>query len=127
MRAKIIVRLRDGRKIVLGGLLLLALAGCQQDRSSWSDAQLGLTAQQARGRRSFNARCANCHEAYVDRPRNGPSMKDLYKNKYLPSGAPSNDERVRDAILLGRPNMPGYRSVMDEREMEDLMAYLYTL
>ncbi|HEV2021158.1 MAG TPA: cytochrome c [Terriglobales bacterium] len=112
---------------MLGCLLLLALAGCQQDRSSWSDAQLGLTAQQARGRRSFNARCANCHEAYVDRPRNGPSMKDLYKNKYLPSGAPSNDERVRDAILLGRPNMPGYRSVMDEREMEDLMAYLHTL
>jgi mono/diheme cytochrome c family protein len=113
----------------LGSLLLLALfaLACEKDRSSWSDAQLGLTAQQARGRRSYNARCANCHEAYLDRPRNGPSMKDLYKKKYLPSGAPSNDERVRDAILLGRPYMPGYRSVMNERELEDLMAYLHTL
>ena len=108
-------------------MLLLALAACEKDRSSWSDAQLGLTPEQARGRRSFNARCANCHEAYLDKPRNGPSLKDVYKNKYLSSGAPANDERVRDAILLGRPNMPGYRGVMDEREMEDMMAYLHTL
>ena len=108
-------------------LLLFALAACEKDRSSWSDAQLGLTPQQASGRRSYNARCANCHEAYLDRPRNGPSMKDLFKKKYLPSGAPANDERVSDAILLGRPNMPGYRSTMDERELEDMMAYLHTL
>jgi len=119
--------LRTGRKIALGSLLLLALAACQQDRSSWTDAQLGLTPQQARGRRSYQARCANCHEAYLDRPRNGPSMKDLYKKKYLPSGAPANDDRVRDALLLGRPNMPGYRGVMDERELEDMIAYLHTL
>ena len=117
------------RTIALGTLLLLLLfaLACEKDRSSWSDAQLGLTPQQASGRRSFNARCANCHEAYLDKPRNGPSMKDLYKKKYLPSGAPSNDERVGDAILLGRPNMPGYRGVMDERELHDLMAYLHTL
>jgi len=121
--------LRPGRKIALRSLLLLALAAlaCEKDRSSLSDAQLGLTAQQARGRHSYQARCANCHEAYLDKPRNGPSMKDLYKKKYLPSGAPSNDDRVRDAILLGRPNMPGYRSAMDEHEFQDLMAYLHTL
>ncbi len=113
----------------MGSLLLLALSplACEKDRSSWSDGQLGLTAQQARGRRSYNARCANCHEAYLDKPRNGPSMKDLYKKKYMPSGAPSNDERVRDALLLGRPNMPGYRGVMSERELEDMIAYLHTL
>lgn len=117
------------RKTLIALWLLVALTGlaCEKDRSSWSDAQLGLTPQQARGRRSYDARCANCHEAYVDRPRNGPSMKDLYKKKYLPSGAPANDERVRDAILLGRPYMPGYRSVMDDREFQDLMAYLHTL
>lgn len=114
-------------KIGLASLLLLLLAGCQQDRSSWSDAQLGLTPPQASGRRSYQARCANCHEAYLDRPRNGPTMKDLYKNKYLPSGAPANNERVRDAILLGRPNMPGSQASMDERELQDLMAYLHTL
>ena len=108
-------------------LLLAALVACQQDRSSWSDAQLGLTPQQARGRRSYQARCANCHEAYLDKPRNGPSMKDLYRKKYMPSGAPANDERVRDALLLGRPNMPGYRGVMDERGLQDLIAYLRTL
>lgn len=108
-------------------MLLLALAACQQDKSSWSDAQLSLTPQQARGRRTYEARCANCHEAYLDRPRNGPSMKDLYKRKYLPSGAPANDERVRDALLIGRPNMPGYRGVMNDSEFEDLLAYLRTL
>ena len=121
--------MRKGRKTLLGSLLLVALAAiaCQQDRSSWSDAQLGLTAQQARGRRTYNARCANCHEAYLDKPRNGPSMKDLYRRPYLPSGAPSNDERMRDALLLGRPNMPGYRGILEERALQELIAYLHTL
>jgi mono/diheme cytochrome c family protein len=119
--------LRSGRNIALGVLLLLALGACQQDKSSWSDAQVGLTPQQARGRRSYQACCANCHEAYLDRPRNGPSMMGLYKKKDLPSGAPSNYYRVRDAILLVRPYMPGYRAVMDDRELQDLMAYLHTL
>ena len=119
----------SGTKLALGASLqlLLALAACQQDKFSWSDAQLALTPQQASGRRSYQARCANCHEAYLDKPRNGPTLKDLYRKKYLPSGAPANDERVRDAILLGRPNMPGYQAVMDERELQDLMAYLHTL
>jgi mono/diheme cytochrome c family protein len=119
--------LPNRRKTLLALLLLGALVGCQKDKSSWTDAQLGLTPQQARGRRSYEARCANCHEAYLDRPRNGPSMMGLYQKKYLPSGAPTNDERVRDALLLGRPNMPGYRGVMSPQELEDLMAYLHTL
>jgi len=110
-----------------GLFLALVILGCEKDRSSWSDAQLGLTAEQARGRRSFNSRCANCHEAYLDQARNGPSLQGVYKNKYLPSGVPANDERVRDAILLGRPNMPGYQASMDERELQDLLAYLHTL
>lgn len=121
--------MRTGRKIALGSVLLLLLAAlaCEKDRSGWTDAQLGLTPQQARGRRSYQARCAHCHEAYLDRPLNGPTMKDLYKKKYMPSGAPANDERVRDALILGRPNMPGYRNVMDERELADMIAYLHTL
>lgn len=59
--------------------------------------------------------------------RQGPSLKGLYKKKSLPSGAPANDERVRDTILMGRPNMPGYQYVFTDEQVTDLIAYLHTL
>lgn len=51
----------------------------------------------------------------------------MFRKKYLPSGLPANDDRARDAILMGRSNMPGFRSALDEQEVSDLMAYLHTL
>ncbi|MCI0352927.1 MAG: cytochrome c [Acidobacteriales bacterium] len=62
-----------------------------------------------------------------DNLRQGPSLKDLYKKKSLPSGAPANDDRVRDAIVMGRPNMPGYQGVLSDQQISDLIAYLRTL
>ena len=35
-----------------------------------------------------------------------PDLQGLYKQQYLPSGAPANDDRVTSAILHGRGMMP---------------------
>jgi mono/diheme cytochrome c family protein len=75
----------------------------------------------------FSGTCQTCHETLSDTPRQGPSLKDVYKRKSLPSGAPANDERIRDAILMGRPNMPGYQYVLTDEQISDLIAYLHTL
>jgi len=108
-------------------MLSMCLAlGCQLERRK-SDAELGLNPQQARGRRIYDFRCDRCHEAYSSRSKNGPALQGLFRNRYLPSGAPANDERVREAIVAGRSDMPDFGRVLSDQQIDDLMAYLHTL
>jgi mono/diheme cytochrome c family protein len=111
-------------------LTLLATAvslGCEQDLSQKSDAELGLTPQQASGRRIYEAQCQQCHSAYTSSGRNGPSLKGMYRKRYLPSGIPANDERVSEIILRGKSKMPGFAGTIDENQLQGLLNYLKTL
>ncbi len=55
-------------------------------------------------------------------------MKDVFKKQYLPmSGMPANDDRVADIVRMGRDKMPGFSQVMDQQQINDLLAYLHTL
>jgi mono/diheme cytochrome c family protein len=117
------------RTIVL--ILLLGLAalhaGCSAERRK-SDAELGLTPQQAAGRRVYDAHCDSCHEPYSSSGKKGPSLKGLFRHEYMRlSGLPANDDRVGDIINAGRNGMPGYRQAITPQELADLMAYLHTL
>lgn len=107
-------------------LLCAALAGCTEQKPK-SDAELGLTPQQAAGRRVYDANCLACHAAYSGSGKNGPSLKGIFRKPYLPSGTPANDERMKDVIQLGRPMMPAFRKQLSEKQMNDLLAYLHTL
>jgi mono/diheme cytochrome c family protein len=115
-------------KLVLCAVIaLLILAGCEAERRR-SDAELGLNAQQAAGRRLYDNYCDRCHAPYSSRGRQGPSMKGVFKRQYLPmSGMPANDDRVTDIIRFGRNKMPGYAQVMNQQQINDLLAYLHTL
>jgi mono/diheme cytochrome c family protein len=86
-----------------------------------------LTPQEARGRAVFQAQCARCHYANSTKPLNGPGLQALYKKPYMPSGAPANDERIRAVILHGRNMMPAFGNVLDEQQLDNLMAYLHSL
>jgi mono/diheme cytochrome c family protein len=104
----------------------VALAACDvQVRKS--DAELGLSPQQATGRHIYDQRCAMCHEAYSSKPLRGPSLQGLYKKPYMPSGTPANDDRVREVIELGRSKMNGFGRVLSPQQLDDLIAYLHTL
>jgi len=92
-----------------------------------TDAELGLNAEQAFGRRVYDARCAECHYAYSKRSLRGPSLAWLFKRQYMTNGMPANDERVEDIILLGRSKMPGFQQKLTPQQMQALMAYLHTL
>ena len=109
-------------------LLVCSITGCDSGPAApKSDEELRLTPQQASGRRVFDAYCIACHEAYVDRAKHGPPLLGLYKKPAMPSGAPANDERVRENINLGRAKMPGFSNTLSEEQMQDLIAYLHTL
>ena len=120
---------RAASRSILAALILIALtalAGCESEPRK-SDAELGLNAQQARGRRVYDARCAECHYAYSTRDLRGPSMHGLFKKKYMSSGIPANDERVIDIIEMGRAKMPGFQNKLSVDQIADLVAYLHTL
>jgi mono/diheme cytochrome c family protein len=108
-------------------VMTVALAGCDIERRK-SDAELGLNAQQAAGRKIYDAECDRCHEPYSTRGKKGPGLKGVFRGQYLPqSGLPANDERVNDIIRLGRKDMPAFSQKLSDKEVQDLLAYLHTL
>lgn len=121
------VRHRSAAWFLAAGLALAAMLACDVERRK-SDAELGLNAQQAAGRKIYDAECDRCHEPYSTRGKKGPGLKGVFRHKYLSlSGLPANDERVTDLIRMGRNEMPGYSQKLDAQEIEDLLAYLHTL
>jgi mono/diheme cytochrome c family protein len=112
------------RLLVFIGLAAFAIASCSR---SGSDAARPLTAEESRGQRLYQGSCATCHRPNSTDPLNGPGLQGLFRKPYLPSGAPANDERVREVIKQGRRTMPGYGQIFDDRQINDVIAYLKTL
>jgi mono/diheme cytochrome c family protein len=114
-------------RVSVVSLALLVIAGCDVERRK-SDAELGLTPQQADGRRLYDNYCDRCHEPYSSRGKKGPSMKGVFKRPYLSlSGLPANDDRMIDIVKFGRAKMEGFNQVMTDQQIKDLLAYLHTL
>ncbi len=107
--------------------LLFTLTGCESELRK-SDGELGLTPQQAAGRRVYDNYCDRCHEAYSSREKKGPSLQGTFKRQYLPkSGLPANVGLVGDIIRQGRGTMPAYGPSLTQQQFDDLMAYMHTL
>ena len=113
--------------IAAAALIAVAFLSACDAEPRKSDAELGLNAEQAMGRRVYDARCAECHYAYSSRNLRGPSLHGLFKKPFMTNGIPSNDERVADIILLGRAKMPAFQNKLTQQQFSELMAYLHTL
>jgi len=107
-------------------LCCFLLTGCRSDQPK-SDAELGLTVQQAAGRQIFGKTCGTCHQAYSSSGSKGPSLKGLFKKQFLPSGLPANDQFVERTIMGGRGMMPPLGDVLSQDDLRALMDYLHTL
>ena len=108
-------------------LVLLLLMGCEVERRK-SDAELGLNAQQAAGRRVYDEYCDRCHNPYSSRGRQGPGLKGVFKKPYLPiSGIPANDARVGEIIRMGRNKMEGFGNILTQQQIDDMLVYMHTL
>ena len=107
-------------------LIAILLSACDVEPRK-TDAELGLNAQQAAGRRVYDTRCADCHFAYSKSNLKGPSLNGLFKKPFMKNGMPANDDRVSDIILLGRAKMPAFQNKLTQQQLNDLMAYLHTL
>ena len=105
-------------------ILVLGFAGCSAKASK---PPRPLTAQEIRGREIFAANCAICHNAYKQEPLQGPPLVGMFSKQALPSGLPATDEHVRNTIVSGRRNMPPFNGVLDDKRIDDLLAFLHTL
>ena len=112
--------------MIPAALLLFVVAGCRAPLPP-SKPLSQLTPQEMRGHVLFVHDCERCHNANNQRSLHGPGLQGLFKLKYLPSGAPANDDRVSYAITHGRGMMPAFGNTMDEEQLSDLLAYLHTL
>jgi mono/diheme cytochrome c family protein len=112
--------------VLIGVVSGLMLAGCGPSLGP-SKPVSELTPQEARGRAVYQQYCAGCHYANRTGDLHGPSLFGMYRKKYLPSGAPANDERVTPVILRGRKMMPAYGNDLSDQQLADLVAYLHTL
>ncbi|TCK70733.1 mono/diheme cytochrome c family protein [Acidipila rosea] len=108
------------------GAALLLFTGCGPSLPP-SKPLSQLTPAEAQGHQIFVSKCVRCHSATGVNGLHGPGLFGLYRQKYLPSGAPANDERVTATILHGRTMMPAFGNELDEQQLQDLLAYLHTL
>ena len=80
---KVALNFRRGIQLILTAIIvsfLLSSIACDAEPRK-TDAELGLTPQQAMGRRVYDARCAECHYAYSSRNLRGPSMHGLFQEE----------------------------------------------
>lgn len=68
-----------------------------------------------------------CHNAYKKEPLQGPPLVGVFRKQELPSGIPATDQHVRDTILLGRRNMPSFNGILNDQEVDELIAFMHTL
>ena len=104
----------------------LALSGCHSSMPPPTPLSQ-LNPQQMRGRQLFVQYCASCHHADNTRDLHGPGLEGVFRRKYLPSGLPATDQHVITEIQYGRNMMPPFGNVLDNQQIQDLVAYLHTL
>jgi hypothetical protein len=83
-----------------------------------------------RGKEIWYMKCWICHNDYTREANNpsegpvAPTLKDLYKRPVLMSGQPVNDQTVRAQIREGSRQMPAYKYVLTDKDLDDLVEYL---
>ena len=114
--------------ICLTILPMSALA--QSERPYWPPSGTGASStlgeKEIRGEGLFLQRCGLCHmpkqlrwKSPVMVPSLGPSLSGLFKD-----AAPDKEAAVRQQILKGSTNMPGFQYALEPKELDDVIAYL---
>ncbi len=112
-----------GDHLLLTLVAVAVFCGCSDNNK-----KLGrpLNAQEKRGEKLFASNCKKCHAADSGLATQGPNLEGVFDKKFLPSGAPANDERVKNVLQYGRRSMPAFGQVLDDSQIDSIIAYLKT-
>src|SRR5947207_1158020 len=74
-----------------------------------------------RGREIYYYKCWFCHNEFT---ADIPKLEGLFKKPNLISGDPVSDNAVKDKLRNGGPGMPSYKTVLNDADLNDVVAYL---
>jgi mono/diheme cytochrome c family protein len=74
-----------------------------------------------RGQEIFYYKCWFCHNEFT---KDIPKLPGLFQRATLVTGAPVNEESVKNQIRNGSANMAAYKYTLSEADLNDLVAYL---
>lgn len=120
----------------LVGAVLLAIAGTPWVFPARSHAgtimdsgqeRQAVRADIAHGKKVYDARCEICHYSASAQKKMGPGLKGMMARGKYANGKKVDDESLRAWIEKGGKDMPGYKGVLKEDEVRDLIAYMKTL
>lgn len=79
-----------------------------------------------RGEEIYYFKCWICHNQYTIQAGTGAvPLKGLFERERLvTTGQPVNDQTVAEKIRNGSEQMPAYRYVLSDQDMQDLLSYL---
>jgi mono/diheme cytochrome c family protein len=110
------------RRVSTGMLIVMYLSLCGAALQSSASSPKPSAQSAADGQRIFVQSCAACHDAHGTSPKNGPGLKNYYRD-HQPH---PSDIAVRTVIQQGKGKMPGFSS-LSKSQTDDLVAYLKTL
>ena len=79
------------------------------------------------GKEAFESKCSACHNADSETAKMGPGLKGLFKHEKLHNGKKVTEANVREFINSGGGGMPSFADTLEDKEKNDLIAYLKTL
>ena len=115
---------------IAAGLLLSWLvivprdAGAQSKPASPHESKL--SDQEERGKGLYLQKCALCHSPKIQKPRTVPALSPIPEGLLKGAGA-LKEPAVRQLIMKGTPNMPGFQYALEPKELDDLIVYMKTL
>jgi mono/diheme cytochrome c family protein len=74
-----------------------------------------------RGREIFYYKCWFCHNEFA---KGAPPLKGVFQRQQLSSGRPATEDGVKDEIRNGGPGMAAYKYVLNDADLNDLVAYI---
>jgi len=111
-----------------GAVVLMAQEQPAKKASSGAGKSTGSAAAVARGKDTFQKKCAICHYADSDAKKIGPGLKGLSKRGTFSVNANKvTDENLRNWIENGDSLMPGMKDTLDAAQIKDVIAYVKTL
>ena len=76
-----------------------------------------------RGQEIYYYKCWMCHNELAQ--GGAPKLGGLFKRTTLVTGDPLNEETVRNQIRNGSANMPAYKYVLSDADVNDLVSWLH--
>jgi cytochrome c len=135
MLTRVVRGFRVNRNFMMVAIATLAVAGAvmaAQDSQEQAPAPAKKSAAAggaaARGKETFDKKCAVCHYADSDAKKIGPGLKGIGKRgTFTVNNNKVTDESLRTWIENGDTLMPPFKETLEPAQIKDVVAYVKTL